>query len=409
MANVTPIPVLRPAAALVARVAALPYDVMETIEARQMVQEEPWSFLTVEKPEATLPPEVPETDPSIYQLAASNLALFQREGVLIYEPTPKFYVYRLEWRGHVQQGLVAGAAVQDYRDGIIRRHEHTRQDKEDDRVRHILTCGAHTGPVYLAVSDAEGQLASLLQQAANPEAELYRFQGPGEVWHQVWAVEGKELAEKLGQALRDIGPAYIADGHHRCAAAERVAGQRQDPEAQQFLAVFFPETELQILPYNRVLKPLPLPVPGDLPKLLESQGFRVHPAPAGEPVWPRERGQLGLFVGERWYRLQLEAHRPRDPVQGLDVSVLQDRVLEPLLGVKDPRSDQRMRFLGGNRTPRELEQAAGTDGAAFTLVATSVHEVMQVADAGGVMPPKSTWFEPKLLSGLFVHPWRRDD
>lgn len=406
MATIRPFSVLRPPLRLVGAVTAPPYDVVDTAEARALAAGNPDSFLHVSRPEIDLPDDVdPHTD-EVYAAGRAALEDFLARGVLAADDAPELLVYRQRMGDRVQTGVVGVASVADYRSGVIATHEHTRPDKEDDRTRHIAVLRAHDEPVFLMYrTDADGAatVAEVLARvtAGEPAYDLVTDDG---VAHTLWVVPAED-APVLEEAFGRIGTVYVSDGHHRSAAASRVAAELTDvPGAQEFPVVVFPADELTILAYNRVVRDLG---GRDAEAFLTAlaQDFDVElvdaaPAPA--------RHQFGLYLEGAWYLLSAhgDAVDESDPIARLDVSVLQDRVLGPLVGIEDPRTDQRIAFVGGIRGTEELERLvdSGAFAAAFCLHPTSPEDVMDVADQGMVMPPKSTWFEPKLRSGLFVHP-----
>jgi uncharacterized protein (DUF1015 family) len=401
---------LRPAPAYAAAVAAPPYDVLSTDEARVRAAGKPWSFLHISKPEIDLPPG---TDPHalrVYAKAAENLQRMVREGVLARDPRPCYYVYRLSMGEHVQTGLVAAASLADYEANRIRKHELTRPDKEDDRVRQIEALDAQTGPVLLAYPQAP-RVDAILQQATTepPHTDVEADDG---VRHTIWVLNDPGTIAELTAAFDTMPALYIADGHHRSAAAARVAAARRRANPghsgvesyNYFLAVAFPHHQLRILDYNRLVK--------DLKGLglLEFQiriGKHFSIRASDTAVRPARHGEFGLYLPKHWYRLEIkpELAQPADPVQRLDVSLLADYLLAPVLGIEDPRTDKRIEFVGGIRGLTELERCvdSGEVAAAFSLYPTRMEDLMTVADAGRIMPPKSTWFEPKLADGLVSH------
>ncbi len=400
---------LRPAPQHTAEVLAPPYDVLDSDEARARAAGRPWSFLHISKPEIDLPPGQDPHAPEVYAKGAENFGRLLEEGILIRDPIPCYYVYRLRMGAHTQTGLVCTASVAAYRAQRIRRHEFTRPEKEDDRVRQIEALNAQTGPVLLAYRDDADLDARLAAVAATvPEVDV---EGDGGVRHSLWTVDDPEWCARVSERFEAMPVLYIADGHHRSAAAARVAEARTaaDPgggaEASYnyFLAVAFPAGQMRILDYNRVVRDLNgLSPEAFLARL--NDDFTV--APADAPVCPQRSGEFGLYLSGRWYRLSLDPARiPDDPVARLDVSLLTDRVLAPILGIRDLRRDPRIDFVGGIRGLGELERRVDDGGmaAAFALRPTPMRDLMAVADAGEVMPPKSTWFEPKLADGLVSH------
>ena len=409
MANVRPFFCVRPAQAAAARVAALPYDVYSEDEARKETEREPLSFLRIDRAETQLSGETAPGDPQIYEKAAALLKEAVDGGVFVEETEACYYLYELTWEGRSQTGVVGCVSVDDYLDGTVRRHESTRTDKEEDRVSHVRECRAQTGPIFMAC-DSSPALGEIMEQVKEDEP-LYDFTAPDGVRHRVWRVDGEERTKQLREVLGSLPALYIADGHHRAASAVRVAQELRaehpdytgQEEFNYFLSVIFCRDELQILPYNRVVRDLNGLTPGEFLCRLEAK-FQITGCGA-MAVSPQHRGEMGLYLQGNWYHLRVrEELRSADPVDGLDVSYLQQEVLTPILGIGDPRTDHRIDFGGGIRGLAELERRCRTDmAAAFSLYATSMEELFAVADAGRMMPPKSTWFEPKLRSGLFIH------
>jgi len=397
---------LRPAARFAAEVAAPPYDVVSTEEARALAGGRPLSFLHISKPEIDLPPGTDPYAPEVYARGAEALRRLIADGVLRRDPSPRYYVYRLTMGDHVQTGIVGGGAVAAYNAGRIRRHEFTRPDKEDDRVRQIEAVGAQTGPVF-TVHRPDGELAAVTARVTSgaPACEVEH----AGVTHAVWEMPAADDIAAVSAAFDAMAVIYIADGHHRSAAAARVAAARaaRDPRADGrrpydfFLLVSFPADEVRILDYNRVVRDLNGLAAGDFLARLGA-AFTVTAAPGS--ARPARAHEFGMFLGGRWYRLALKAPPGpgAPPPARLDVSLIQERLLAPVLGIGDPRTDPRIDFVGGIRGLAALEARVRDGGwaAAFALYPTSIGELMAVADAGAVMPPKSTWFEPKLADGL---------
>ena len=401
---------LRPAPGYAAAVAAPPYDVLSTEEARARAVDAPWSFLHISKPEIDLPPGTDPYSPAVYTMAAENFRRMLNAAVLARDAVPCYYVYRLIMGQHVQTGLVAAASVADYGSNRIRKHEFTRPDKEDDRVRQIVALNAQTGPVLMAYPAAPRVDEILLQTSSGvPQADLTAQDG---IRHTVWVLSDQNVIEQLTRAFDGMPSLYIADGHHRSAAAARVAAERRvanpnhtgEESYNAFLSVLFPHHQMRILAYNRVVKDLK-----DMSALefltRVGRSFSVHPHDG--PVEPSRHGEFGLFMRGRWYKLQIKPQlaQSSDPVKRLDVSLLSDHLLGPTLGIHDLRTDKRIDFVGGGRGLQELESRVNSQemAAAFSLYATRMEDLMAVADAGQVMPPKSTWFEPKLADGLVSH------
>jgi uncharacterized protein (DUF1015 family) len=402
-----PFPGLRPIASRAAEVAAPPYDVLTSAEARVLAEGKTWSFLHISKPEIDLPDGVDIYSPAVYAKAAENLRRMVAEGVLQRDKTPCFYIYRLEMGDHMQTGIVGGGSVAAYDVNRIRKHEFTRPDKEDDRVRQIDACNAQTGPVLLAHRNSPELAAVVAKTVAG--APAYRVSAVDGNVHSLWAIDAPEAVAAVVKAFDAMPAVYIADGHHRSAAASRVAAARRasgdaaDAASQSFLVVSFPIEEMKIFDYNRVVRDLNGLSREQFLAALDSE-FHVEPvAVQARPVEPRT---IGLYLPGQWYRLSLKNPVPSDPVARLDVSLLTDRLLAPVLGIEDLRKDKRVDFVGGKRGLGELEKRvdSGEMAAAFALFATRMEDLVAVADAGKVMPPKSTWFEPKLADGLVSYP-----
>ncbi|MCC7547753.1 MAG: DUF1015 domain-containing protein [Burkholderiales bacterium] len=394
---------LRPAPEHAAEVAAPPYDVLSSAEARERAAGKRWSFLHISKPEIDLPADTDPFAPQVYAKAAENLRGMIAHGVLRRDARPCFYVYRLRTASHTQIGLALTAAVADYDSNRIRRHEYTRPDKEDDRVRQIEALDAQTGPVLLAYPDAPEVDDILGRWTQRPPAT--DVEADGGVRHAIWVVDDAPAIATLTRAFDAMPVLYIADGHHRSAAASRVAAARRgQASAQRFLAVAFAHHQMRILDYNRLVRDLHGMTAAQFLARI-GQAFSVEQA--GGAVRPAGPGEFGLYLAGAWHRLRIRADLARsdDPVRCLDVSLLADHLLEPVLGIVDPRTDRRIDFVGGGRGLGELERRvdSGEMAAAFSLHPTRMRDLMAVADAGRVMPPKSTWFEPKLADGLVSH------
>lgn len=409
MPLIRPFAGLRPIPERAADVAAPPYDVLTTEEARERAAGRPWSFLHISKPEIDLPPGTDPHSSAVYAKAAENLQRMIAAGVLRRDAEAGYYAYRLILGDHVQTGLVAVASVAEYEANRIRKHEHTRPDKEDDRVRQIEALNAQTGPVLLVYPSA-AQVDEILLQAAGgmPDADI---EADGGVRHTIWPIREPDRIARLTTAFDALPALYIADGHHRSAAAARVAakrGARKKHTGEQshayFLAVAFPQQQMRILPYNRVVTDLNGMT---AERFLERLRGRFNVEPSAAAVAPATPGQFGLYLHGHWYRLFIHAGLVpiSAPVARLDVSLLADHILGPVLGIHDPRRDKRVDFVGGVRGLGELERRvdSGEMAAAFSLHPTQMEDLMAVADRGEVMPPKSTWFEPKLADGLVSH------
>lgn len=408
MVHVRAFRALRPPAELASRVVALPYDVMSVAEAGAMAAGNPDSFLHVSRPEIDLPADVDPYDDAVYEQGRRNLADFVARGALRRDDEPTLSVYRQRMGDHVQTGIVAVAAVSDYDSGAIAKHEFTRPDKELDRVRHIDALGAQDEPVFL-LSERNDDVEAVIEEVTRrvPDVDVVTDDGIG---HTLWVVADPAAIERVTKAFGTMPRLYVADGHHRSAAASRVRRLRRDSGAgagahDDFLVVIFAGDELQVLPYHRVVRDLAGLTPAEL---LERLGTAFEVTPAAGPTEPSERHVLSMYLAGQWYRLQLrDSHVDEsDPVARLDVSVLQGLVLDPVLGVSDPRTDPRLQFVGGIRGTEELQRLVDSGAAevAFALHPTSVADLVALADRDLIMPPKSTWFEPKLRSGLFVHP-----
>jgi uncharacterized protein (DUF1015 family) len=403
---VRPFRALRPSPHHAAGVAAPPYDVLNSAEARQRAAGKPHSFLHISKPEIDLPDGTDVYSPDVYVKGAANFQALIKEGVLIRDSAPCYYVYRMRMGAHTQTGLAVSAAVADYDTNRIRKHEFTRPDKEDDRVRQIEALNAQTGPVLLAYR-ANIELQNVLL-ASTREEPLYEVKGDNNVVHMIWLVDDAPTIARITTAFAGMDALYIADGHHRSAAASRVAAARRgkvnSDSAESFLAVAFPHDQMRILDYNRVIKDLNGLSPADF---LAKVGARFVVTPQTSQVRPPSPTHFGMYLGGQWYELAVKPEfvPDADPVGRLDVSLLQNNLITPVLGIADPRRDKRIDFVGGIRGLDELEARvkSGEMAVAFSMHATRMDQLMAVADAGEVMPPKSTWFEPKLADGLLSH------
>jgi uncharacterized protein (DUF1015 family) len=405
MTLIRPFAGLRPVDERAVDVIAPPYDVLNSAEARIRAQGRPWSFLHISRAEIDQPDGTSPYDPLVYETAAANLARMKDEGILRRDPRPCYYVYQLIMGEHRQTGLVAAASISAYDSNRIRKHEFTRPDKEDDRVRQIEALNAQTGPVLLACP-AQAVIDTLLEEVTRmqPVVDLVADDAIG---HRLWVISDDTLIGRITAAFDALEALYIADGHHRSAAASRVAasraGQGTDSSAAYFLAVIFPHNQMKILDYNRVVRDLNGMTPETF---LAGLSDKFSVSPVSEACHPAGPGEFGMYLAGQWYRLTIHPDRvPADPVARLDVSLLADNLLAPLLGISDPRRDQRIDFVGGIRGLGELERRvdSGEMQVAFSLYPTGMEDLMAVADAGAVMPPKSTWFEPKLADGLVSH------
>ena len=409
MAKVRPFKAVRPAPDYASRVAALPYDVMSSDEAREMVKGNPYSFLHVDKAEIDLPLGTDLYSKQVYEKARDNLYGMIRDGVFIEEEKPCYYLYRQIMNGRAQTGIVACASVDDYINNVIKKHELTRADKEEDRCNHVDYCDANTGPIFLTYR-ARADISQIMEKYAK-NTPVYDFVSGG-VAQTVWIIDKDEDIAAITKAFSETPALYIADGHHRSASAVRIGKKRREQfpgydgteEFNFFLSVIFPDEQLYIMDYNRVVY--------DLNGLTEAEflakiGEKFTVSPASKPEKTlSEKHSFGMYLGKKWYILRAKdgSFDKNDVIGSLDVSILQNNLLSPILGIGDPRTDKRIDFIGGIRGIGELEKRVDNGGAvAFAMCPTDVSELMKIADAGLIMPPKSTWFEPKLLSGLFVH------
>jgi len=404
---IKPFRALRPGPGRAAEVLAPPYDVLSSAEARERARDKPWSFLHVSKAEIDLDPSTDPFDPAVYAKAAENLKRMITAGVLMLDDKPSYYVYRLTWRRHSQTGLAAIASLADYATNRIRKHELTTPAKEDDRVRQIEAVNAQTGPVMIAYPAAP-QIDAMLAEAASGASTVDMTADDG-VRHQLWVINDEPRIADLTRKVGSLPALYIADGHHRSAAAARVARARGGEGSHAyFLAVLFPQHEMTILDYNRVLRDLNGLKPE---QVLAQLRKRCAVEPSDQPVRPASADELGMFLAGRWYRLVLRgdaaasAARFDDPVERLPITLLSRNIIEPIFGISDPRTDKRIDFVGGGRGLDELERlvSSGAMAVAFALSPTQMSDLMAVADAGKIMPPKSTWFEPKLADGMVSH------
>lgn len=406
MAEIRPFQAIRPQKGYESKIAALPYDVFSLQEARAEVQKQPLSFLAVDRPET-----IAGKDENIYEKAGNLLWKQIKDGNYVQDEQPCYYIYELTAQGRSQTGIGALTRVDDYLSGVTRRHENTRADKEADRVCHVQACKAQTGPIFLAYR-AKEEIGAIVKEIKAIQKPVYDFTSSDGVRHRMWPAEDVETIETLYEAFENVENFYIADGHHRCAAAVSYAlkMRRENPsysgeEPWNFiLSVLFPDEELKILDYNRVVRDLN----GMSEKqFLNSLGryFEVEFA-GSEAVSPKEKGAFGMYLKDGWYTLYIrKENMSDDPVEGLDVSLLQQYLLAPVLGILEPRTDKRISFVGGIRGLSELERLVDQNGgAAFSMYPTAIEELFAVADAGRLMPPKSTWFEPKLRSGLLIYP-----
>lgn len=408
MACIKPFMAIRPDGKIANRVAALPYDVFNREEALEEARKEPLSFLRVDRAETFFDHTVDTYDDRVYEKAKETLWNMVTQGEMIQDKKPFYYIYELVMNGRLQTGIVACASVDDYINGIIMKHENTRADKEIDRIKHVDTCNAQTGPIFLAYrSNQEINKIVLLTKEKTP---VYDFESSDSISHRVWIIDEEQHIQKLQEEFGKMNHIYIADGHHRCASAVKVAQKRrsEDPgysgeeDYNYFLSVLFPDDQLMIMDYNRVLKNLNGLTEESL--ITKLKDFFIIEG-KDNSYKPTCKGEIGMFMGDHWYQLTIRAeYKKDDAVGGLDVSLLQDLVLKPIFGIEDPKTDNNIDFVGGIRGLEELERRVRTDcKVAFAMYPTSIKELFAVADEHKLMPPKSTWFEPKLRSGLFIH------
>lgn len=407
MAKIKPFKAIRPTEELAGQVAALPYDVYNRSEAKEEIQDKPYSFLRIDRAETTLDDSVGTYEPQVYDQAKRNLEDFMDKEYLVQDDKPNFYLYELTMNGREQTGIVACCDVDDYLNHTIKRHEQTRKDKEQDRINHVDVLDANTGPIYLTYKENPTAKEIIKQEKENPAA--YDFTSDDNVRHRVWVIDDPQMIEELQHSFEEVDNLYIADGHHRCASAVSVALKRReenpdyngDEEFNSFLSVIFPSEELKILDYNRVVRDL-----NGLSKeeFLDKVAEKFEIQEEDEPVKPEQKATFGMFLDNQWYKLTLKDKIPENIIPSLDVSILYDNLLGPVLGIQDPRTDKRIDFVGGIRGLKELEKRTNTDmEVAFSLYPTDITELIEIADQDLLMPPKSTWFEPKLRSGLFIH------
>ena len=409
MATIRPFAALRPADGMAEKIAALPYDVYNRKEAKEAVKDAPHSFLRIDRAETTLPDEVDTYDERVYRRAKELLAKQVEKGEYITENKPCFYLYELVMNGRSQTGVVGCASIDDYCSNVIKKHENTRADKEEDRIRHVDTLSAQTGPIFLAYRDRE-DLQALIKKGKE-DKPLYDFTAEDGITHRVYRIADAGTQKEIARIFKEMDSLYIADGHHRAASAVKVGLKRRaehpdytgEEEFNYFLSVVFPDSELMIMDYNRVVKDLNGLTPEAFLSAIE-KCFTVEEKGL-EPVKPAKKGEVGMYLDGKGYLLTVkEEFQSDDPVKGLDVSLLQDYLLSPILGIGDPKTDKRIDFVGGIRGLKELKKRTESDcRVAFSMYPTSIGELFSVADAGLLMPPKSTWFEPKLRSGLFIH------
>ncbi|SDJ03472.1 DUF1015 domain-containing protein [Proteiniclasticum ruminis] len=412
MAIVRPFRAVRPHETLADKVAALPYDVMNSEEAREMVKDNPYSFLHVDKSEVDLPASIDLYDQRVYDKARENIVKFIEDGTLVQEADKALYIYTLVMDGHPQTGLVSLASIDDYQNNVIKKHEFTRAEKEADRIRHVDVTNFHTGPIFLTYVYQE-EITRIIEDYKKNHDPLYDFIAEDGVQHTAWAILDEKIIEELKQKFEKVESLYIADGHHRAASAVRVGMMRReknkdftgDEEFNYFLSVIFPSNELRIMDYNRVVKDLN---GCDSEQFMDAirKDFTITAYEGEGPYRPEMKHTFGMYLDGRWYKLEAKKHIvfDEDPLKRLDCKILQDHLLHPVLGIEDPRVDKRIDFVGGIRGLKELERRVEKDmKVAFSMYPTTIMDLISISDAGMVMPPKSTWFEPKLRSGLFLH------
>ncbi len=406
MAQILPFKAVRPNPKYAADVAALPYDVMTRDEGIEATAGKPLSFLHVEKSEIDVPDGTRPDDDLIYETAKKNFAKMRETGVLIQDDSPCYYIYRQRMGEHVQTGIVGVMSADEYDEGKIKKHELTRKDKQQDRTRHVDTVEAQTGPVFVSYVRRE-RINALVENIMTGEPD-YDFTADDGIAHTAWVVSDAGHIDTLRQEFAQVNALYIADGHHRAAAGSAVARKRRKPgvtqESDSVLAVFFPHDQLKVMDYNRAVQDLHGLTKDQFLDRLQEKFIVVKEIPAKAP---KRLHDFGMYLDGAWYGLTVieGVYNPHDPVASLDAAILQDHLLAPILGITDPRTDERIKFIGGIRGMSELEKLVDRDGfaVAFSLYPTSMEQIIRVADAGAIMPPKSTWFEPKLRSGLFVH------
>lgn len=412
MAILKPFRGLRPKKEFVERVASLPYDVINTEEAQKLAEGNPYSFLHVVRPEIDLDSDIDLYDDRVYKKAYENFKKLIDDGILIQDENEYLYIYELEWNGHIQRGILGCASVDDYINDVIKKHELTRKEKEDDRTRHVKELNANAGPVFLTYK-ALDEIDNIVNSYIENNQPEYNFVAEDGIRHTLWIIKEGEIIEKLSNIFnKKIPVLYVADGHHRSASAARVGVEKRkenpnytgNEEFNYFLAVFFPHNQLKILDYNRVVKDLNNK---DQHTLLNEIKDKFEVEKVDSAYRPEALHYFGMYLDGQWYKLKAKDNiiNDNDPVESLDVSILQKNILTPILGIGDPRIDKRIHFVGGIRGLEELERLvdSGEYAIAFSMYPTTINQLMSIADANKLMPPKSTWFEPKLRSGLVIH------
>lgn len=412
MATLKPFRAIRPKAELASRVAALPYDVMNSDEARKMVRDNNYSFLHIDKAEIDLDKSISPYDNRVYDKARENLSNMMTKEILVQDNENYLYIYRLIMNGSMHTGIVGCTSIDDYINNVIKKHEYTREEKEIDRIKHVDFCDANTGPIFLTYR-YNNEINDIINMWVKKDP-VYNFKAEDGVQHIAWIIDDKHTIDNICNIFSNIGSLYIADGHHRAASAMKVALKRReenpgysgDEEFNFFLSVIFPHSDLSIMDYNRIVKDLN-GLSTEEYMLKVSEKFHISKYEGEGSYKPSCKHTYGMYLDGKWYELTAKkgTYDPDNPVHRLDVSILQDNLLKPILGIEDPRTDSRIDFIGGIRGLKELECRVEKqrDGVAFSMYPTTIEDLINIADAGEVMPPKSTWFEPKLRSGLFIH------
>ena len=421
MAGIHPFKAIRPKKGLEDRIAALPYDVYNRAEAKEVVAGEELSFLKIDRAETQFDDSVDTYDPCVYQKAHDMLWDMIEKGQFVQDEKECYYIYELTMNGRSQSGIVAASSVDDYMNNVIKKHENTRADKEVDRINHVDICNAQTGPIFLAYRSKE-EINAIVNKKKQ-ETPVYDFTKEDEVTHRVWVIDDVSEVETIRNAFASINEIYIADGHHRCASAVKVSLKRREAnpdytgaeEFNRFLSVLFPDDQLMIMDYNRVVKDLnglsneeflaKIEAVFECEKIAVDSYSQKDKEGKDAVIKPAKKGQVSMYLDGDWYKMSIkDQFKTQDPVKGLDVSLLQENILAPVLGIEDPKTDKRIDFVGGIRGLAELEKRVANDcKVAFLMYPTSIGELFAVSDADLLMPPKSTWFEPKLRSGLFIH------
>lgn len=409
MAVVRPFKALRPVKEHASKIASLPYDVMDEKEARKMVEKNPYSFLHVDRAEVDLPEGIDVYSDAVYEKAKDNLDKMIERGLYIQDDEPSFYIYKQEVKGRSQVGLMACVSVDDYNNNIIKKHELTREEKEKDRINHLYKTEAHTSPIFLTYRENK-EISDIIKTWMEKEP-LYDFTSEDQVTHTVWIINNKKDVDKISETFKTVDYLYIADGHHRSASAAKVSNMKRqenknytgEEEFNYFLAITYPDSELEVLAYNRTVKDLNGLTKDEFLRKVEAK-FEI--SKCAKPVEPEEKHTFGMYLEKQWYLLKAKkgTFNENDIIEQLDVSILQNNLLNPILGIDNPRTSDRIEFIGGVRGLEELEKRADTDmKVSFSMYSTEINDIMNIADSGNTMPPKSTWFEPKPRSGMFIH------